>query len=56
MTAILITLIFASWVAVAIIGVQANCFGEQAQPSYQPIAIPVKSQFTDYAAWANYQR
>jgi hypothetical protein len=56
MTAILITLIVASWVAAAIIGTQASLFGKQVKPSYQPIAIPVRSQSATYADRAGYQR
>lgn len=56
MTAILITLIVASWVAVAIVGVQADFLGGQTQPSYEPIAVPVRSQSAAYAAQKRYQR
>ena len=56
MTAILITLIVASWVAAAITGIQIDFFGKQAKPSYQLVAVPVKSQSAIYADRARYQR
>jgi len=56
MTAILITLIVASWAAAAIIGIQTNFFGKQVKPGYQLIAVPVRSQSAPYAARARYQR
>lgn len=48
MTTILITLIVASWIAVAIASIQSGSLTGSVNPNYEPIAVPVKSQSTNH--------